>query len=548
MREGITNLQHDENTQLLTNGNDPSYGGVTSSGPPVEASQPEADILKEENKSNMTHVISMAIGILLVAMDGTIVVSSYASIGSELNQLQNTSWIATAYMLTQTCFQPLSGKLSDIFGRKTCLLTCYTIFALGCLLCGLSMSMTQLIAARAIAGIGGGGMASLVTIIMSDVVPLRSRGTWQGVLNVIYTTGSAIGAPLGGFLADSIGWRWAFLLQVPLCVVAFSSVLLTLNLPAAQASSLSANIKRIDFGGAISLILAVFFLLFGMDRGGNISWNDRFTVGSLIAFAILVALFIFIEISVATEPFAPKRIITNRSLMACYLVNFCGAAASLAQIFNISLFYQAVQGKTASEASFWLVICIVGALIGSLSGGLTIQHTGKYYAITVMSYFLLAIGTSTVFLSSGVVSISTVALAIGLSVTNAGNASGVTTTLIALIANAGQADQAIATAVSYLFRSLGCIVGLSIGSTLVQNTLRYLLHQRLSGANVEEIIRHIQESLDYLNQLDPLTKATVVRSYEEAIQVTFLFTVVMAMVSALFSLLIRERELSHRES
>jgi MFS family permease len=152
---------------------------------------------------------------MLSAMDQTIVVSSYGTIGSDLKGLNKTSWISTGYLLTVTSFQPLYGRASDIFGRKPALLSAYTIFGLGCLWCGLSRSMTELIVARAFAGIGGGGMTTVVSIIISDLVPLRERGKWQGYLNIAYATGAASGAPLGGILADSIGWRWSFLFQFP---------------------------------------------------------------------------------------------------------------------------------------------------------------------------------------------------------------------------------------------------------------------------------------------------------------------------------------------
>jgi MFS family permease len=112
------------------------------------------------------------------------------------------------YFLTLTTFQPLYGKLSDIFGRKEALLFAYAVFGIGCLFCGLARSMNELIGARAFAGIGGGGMTTVVTILMSDIVPLRKRGTWQGYINIIYATGASMGAPLGGLFADNIGWRW----------------------------------------------------------------------------------------------------------------------------------------------------------------------------------------------------------------------------------------------------------------------------------------------------------------------------------------------------
>ncbi|KAF9041549.1 member of the major facilitator superfamily [Panaeolus papilionaceus] len=482
-------------------------------------------------------ILPMAVGIFLCAMDQTIVVSSYAAIGSDMNQLQNTSWIATSYLLTITSFQPLYGKLSDIFGRKSCLLFSYVVFAIGCLCCGLATNMTQLVAARAFAGVGGGGMQTIVSIIMSDVVPLRSRGTWQGVLNIVWSTGNSVGASLGGYLADTIGWRWAFLIQVPITIVAIISVSLALHLPKVDSSDFKAKLKRVDISGAISLVLTVFFLLFALDRGGNIAWNDRLTVSSLVAFGLCFIAFAFIEMEYAREPFAPKRIIVNRSLIASYLVNFFGIASAFTQLFHISLYLQAVLGKTASEAGLWLILGVVGGLSGSLSGGLIIQATAKFYAITVIGYILLLCGTLTVTFTSGVLIVSSLGVAVG---------SGITTSLVSLIANAGQTDQAIATAVSYLFRSLGSVVGLSVGSTLVQGHLRSSLRQKLSGDDVDEIIRKVRESLDYLKELDPARRAIVRSSYNEAIHVTFWFSVGLAACALVSSLFIKEKNLANR--
>lgn len=130
-----------------------------------------------------------------------------------MKALNSTSWIATGYFLTLAAFQPVYGKLSDIFGRKQCLLFAYLIFGIGSMACGFSRTIGELIAARAFAGIGGGGMSVCTSILLSDVVSLRDRGTWQGYVNLIYALGASAGAPLGGLLAESIGWRWSFIAQ-----------------------------------------------------------------------------------------------------------------------------------------------------------------------------------------------------------------------------------------------------------------------------------------------------------------------------------------------
>ncbi|KAJ7613841.1 member of the major facilitator superfamily [Mycena polygramma] len=493
------------------------------------AGDAETDVeMHKPQVSLPTILIPMAIGIFLCAMDQTIVVSSYAAIGSELNQLQNTSWIATAYMMTLTSFQPLYGKMSDIFGRKACLLFAYTVFALGCLCCSFAETLPQLIFARGLAGIGGGGMSTVVSIIMSDIVPLRSRGTWQGIMNIIYAFGSAAGAPLGGFLSDTIGWRWGFLMQVPAVVVAFITVSFALQLPHTETSDFKTKLKRVDFSGALSLVFCVFFLLFGLDRGGNIAWDDKYTVAALSAFAVFFALFAFVELVWASEPFAPHGASSPTDRLS----------ARICMIFHVSLFFQAVLGKSPSEVGFWLVPTVFGGVIGSLSGGLFIQATGRYYWITFYAYLTMAVSMLGIVLEAGIVTTSAVGIAFG---------EYTSSLLIAIISNAGPADQAMATAASYLFRSLGSVIGLSVGSTLLQISLRTSLRKALTDdIDVEEIIRRVRESLTYIDELDAVTAAIVRVAYEHAVRVTMWFSTVMAVCALFSAAFIREKPITPR--
>ena len=205
----------------------------------------------------------------------------------------------------------------------------------------------------------------------------------------------------------------AFFFQVPITIAAIFSVTLALHLPKTEASDLMAKFKRVDWAGAVSLILTVFLLLFALDRGGNVSWNDRLTIYSLAAFPFSFICFAFIEMKFASEPFAPQRIIVNRALIASYLVNFFGMASGFSLIFYLPLYLQAVLGQTASQAGLWLLISVFSALLGSLGSGLIMQATGKYYRLTVISYLALLLGTIVVNLSTGIVVSSTVGIAAG---------------------------------------------------------------------------------------------------------------------------------------
>ncbi|KAF7514143.1 hypothetical protein GJ744_004468 [Endocarpon pusillum] len=488
---------------------------------------------------------ALSIGILLSAADQTIIVSSYGSIGSELKALNLTSWIATSYFLTLTSFQPLYGKLSDIFGRKACLLYAYAVFGLGCLFCGLAQDIRQLIAARVFQGIGGGGMTTVVSILISDIVPLEDRGLWQGYINIIYATGAGCGAPLGGLLADSIGWRWSFLGQAPLCLVAFISVSFMLKLPPKEEKNWKTNLGRIDFLGALVLVLAVFDMLLGLDRGSNVSWSTPLSYGPLVASALLFALFILVEMKCAAEPFAPGHIIFDRSLFAGYLCNFFSFNGWLAAIYYIPLFFQAADGHGAAASGVRLLPAILAGVTGSLFGGLVMKKTGKYYWLTVIAYTMLVVGMVIIFLFAGTIVNSTWGLSIGTVLCGFGNGIGVTTTLIALISNAAPEDQAVTTACSYLFRSLGSVIGISLSSTVVQQSLRsYLIRGLGSGEEADRIVQRVRRSLEYIRTLDPEVRDMVRRCYGQAVRDAFALMIGATFFALVSSFFIREKRLS----
>jgi predicted MFS family arabinose efflux permease len=291
--------------------------------------------------------------------------------------------------------------------------------------------MGELIAARAFAGIGGGGMNVCISILMSDIVSLRERGTWQGYLNVIYATAAAIGAPLGGFLADSIGWRWSFIAQGPMCMLAFIAVMLVLDMPEQDHSHWKEKIRKIDFLGAGLLIVAVFGLLVGLDQGSNVSWSSPVTIAGLCS-ASLFVVFVLVEKYVARNPFAPGRIILNRSLFACYLCNFFAFGGHLAALFFIPLYWQVIGDKSAAGAGLLLVPGIICGVSGSLLGGFYMKKTARYYWITVMAYTNLTIGLTLILLFAGTITNNLPLMVVGTCITSFSNGMGVTTTLIGL--------------------------------------------------------------------------------------------------------------------
>lgn len=224
-------------------------------------------------------------------------------------------------------------------------------------------------------------MTVLVSILLSDIVPLRERGTWQGYMNIVFATGFALGGPLGGLLSDTIGWRWysplqndvcnfthasrAFIGQFPLTILASTVVYCVLNLPKEEDSHWQDKLRRIDFLGAFILVTAVFCLLVGLDRGSNGSWSDRYVVTFTSISLPLFAVFIFIEMKVASHPFAPGHIIFERSLFASYITNFFAIAANTSFLFYLPLYFQAVDGLSAAGSGLRLSECsIYGLTVG----------------------------------------------------------------------------------------------------------------------------------------------------------------------------------------
>ncbi|KAI2709664.1 hypothetical protein CBS147330_6946 [Penicillium roqueforti] len=527
----------------VSNGTIPDHH--VESGDTVQAEERRKESSNDAQKQLKYIVPAISLGIFLSAADQTIIMASYGQIGSDLKALNLTSWIATSYFLTLTSFQPLYGKLSDIFGRKPCLLFAYAVFGLGCLGCGLARDINELIAARVFQGIGGGGMTTVVSILMSDIVPLRDRGLWQGIINIIYATGAGTGAPLGGILSDYIGWRWAFLAQFPLCIIAFIAVSFLLKLPPRDSAHWKTKLRRIDFLGAVVLVGAVLGFLVGLDRGSNVSWRLPLTIASLAVSAVLFVVFILVEIYLAAEPFAPGHIIFNRTFFACYSCNFFSFGGWIAALFYIPLYFQAVDDVSATTAGLRLLPSILAGVTGSVFAGLLMKWSGKYYWLTIAAYASLTTGVFCIYLFSGGVVASTVPMICGMVISAFGNGIGVTTTLIGLISNATYEDQAVVTACSYVFRSLGSVIGLSLSSTVVQQVLRNRLQSGLRDSkNIDQIVEGVRESLDFIKTLDPATARIVRDSYGWSTNKGFAFLVFVVFFALLSSCFIRESKLN----
>lgn len=341
----------------------------------------------------------------------------------------------------------------------------------------------------------------------------------------------------------------AFLAQAPLCLLAFIAVLVVLKEPEPEIvkkeSDWRGKLKRVDFLGALMLVLAVFALLLGMDRGSNVSWRAKECLIPLCLSIPLFALFILVEVKVASEPFAPGHVVFNTSLFAAYMCNFFSFAGYLAALFYIPLYFQAVHGDSASRAGVLLIPAILCGVSGSLFGGIVMKRTGKYYWLTVIAYLMLSVGLLGILLFSGAVIDSTIGIIISSSLCAFGNGIGVTSTLIALISNAKHDDQAVATACSYLFRSLGSTTGVSLTSSAANQVLRSSLEKKLSsGKDAAVIVEGVRRTLAYIKTLEPETRELVRSAYGVSTRAAYGVDVGLVVGAALAAWFIKEKPLS----
>ena len=381
--------------------------------------------------------------------------------------------------------------------------------------------------------------------MMLGLLPWRFGVDFGRYINIVFASGGATGAPLGGILADSIGWRWSFTFQAPACLIAFITVAIMLKLPPVEEANMKQKFKRIDFLGSGVLICAIFSLLYALDRGSNLAWKDAVTLEALAIAIVLVGLFILVELKVATEPIAPGRIIFQRSTFACFLCNFFSFAGWMAALFYMSLYYQGYYGFSSTRAGVLLIPNIVAGVSGSLFGGYYMRKTGKFYRITLTCYGFLVIGLIIITCCAGLIIHSVPGTIFGAVICGFSNGIGVTTTLIGLIANAKRDDQAVATACSYLFRSLGSTCGVSLSATAFNTTLREALKAELgSGKAAEKITQAVRRSLESIRELPPELQQTVRRSYGLGTRSAFLLEVAFVFGAACSAWFIREKPLS----
>ncbi|BEI88949.1 uncharacterized protein CcaverHIS019_0203110 [Cutaneotrichosporon cavernicola] len=483
----------------------------------------------------------------LSAFDSTVVATLLGDISSGFNAFHLASWLGTAYLLSLACFTPVYGRLADALGRRDAQLVALVFFTAGTAGCAIAPSMMTLILARVIAGIGGAGLTSVGSILLSDLVDLRHRGLYQGLANMVYALGASLGGPVGGWAADQFGWRVAFGAQVPLL---FGSIIaIWCFVPGDLGGRVrdaddehhtltwQQKLARIDYAGSTALGVAVTALLLSMSLktsgsgGVEYSWSDPTIWGLLLVFVAFTIFFLIIEAYWATEPVLPLSMFKRATPTAVALGNLVLAMCIFSLLYNVPLYFVAVKLRSATVAGAHLLpySAFIGA--GSLIVGLIMRVTGRYYAPMVVSG-LIVLASCGMMLTWGENTPEWLTW-VAQSPAGFGYAGVLTTTLVALmadIAKEGTGEIAVGTAMTYMARTIGQVLGVSFSSAILQATLESDLRARISDP---DLVQRIRRSTDAVRTLPPGVREIAVSAYSHGLKPIWIFNLVLAAITVI---------------
>lgn len=403
-----------------------------------------------------------------------------------------------------------------------------------------------MILGRVLAGMGGGGLNAMATIIASDFIPLRQRGLWQGIGNVFLGLGNGLGGVLGGFIASTWNWNIAFLAQVPLTLISLLIIWMQLDIirskgPQKPPSS-QCSISRVDFLGSFTLVSSLVLLLLGLTTGGNIvPWTHPLATVSIPLSAVLLGCFIVVESKIAREPILPLHFLRDRTVLCACLTNFFANLTTYVFIFYIPIYYR-LRGVTTTKAGFALIPYSITFPLGSLLSGLIITNTGKYKYLFRAHLLLMLFGA--VANCTNTLSNSLWPPTIYLAIVGFATGGMLTVILVALIGAVDPSEQAVVTSLSYVFRSTGSVVGLAFASAVYQSVLETDLWKRIGHIKqAAKIIRGIKDSFDDVDGLPGSIQWPVRTSYMLALRATFITTVAFAAMALVSGLLVKELKL-----
>lgn len=331
-------------------------------------------------------ILSIGLLLLLASLDQSIVSTALPTIVADLGGLEHLSWVVTAYILTSTIVAPLYGKLGDLYGRRNTIFVSVAVFLLGSVLCGLANSMTFLIAARALQGMGGGGLFVLALSVVGDVVPPRQRGKIQGVFAAVFSTSSVLGPLAGGWISENLDWHWIFFINLPLGLLALVGFAASFKPRGIRTS------HKIDWWGAVTLTLGLGALTLLTSLGGrSFDWSS--TPALALGATALVSLGAFIRIEfAASEPILPMWLFKMNVFWVTAVIGFIVGAAMFGAITFVPIYLQIAKGATPTASGLQMIPMTVGILMTSTLSGQYMGRTGKYWILPVIGMSALLLG------------------------------------------------------------------------------------------------------------------------------------------------------------
>jgi EmrB/QacA subfamily drug resistance transporter len=503
---------------------------------PTAADPESSSALISPQRRNFIFV-AVLLGMLLAALDQTIVATALPTVVADLGGAGHQSWVVTSYLLASTIVTAIVGKLGDMFGRKTVFSLSVLFFLGGSVLCGMSGSMTMLVASRALQGVGGGAIMVTATALIGEVIPLRDRGRYQGALGAVFGVTTVVGPLLGGFFTDHLSWRWAFWINVPVAVVVFF-------VAAAAIPALGKTARPvIDYAGIVFVGLGASGLTLATSWGGSTyPWTSPVIIGLFLGSALALAVFVWVE-SRASEPILSIRLFRSPVFTVCCVLSFIVGFAMLGALTFLPTFMQFVDGVSATVSGLRTLPMVAGLLLTSMGSGVIVSRTGRYKVFPIVGTAVMIVGFALLSRMDAETPVVLQSLYLFILGTGIGLCMQV---LILIVQNTSSFDDlGVATSGVTFFRTIGSSFGAAIFGSLFTNFLEDRIGPALAAGGAPPAAA---QSPQALHELPHDLAAPIVGAYADSLGLVFLCAAPVAVVGFVVAWLLKEVPLREMET